>query len=76
MLPLLVLFIAGVSAQFEVPDALVEPLSPKGFRVSIPGEWELGFCGGRRVGVRTMKRWFIDHKQHSRSARSVGNITK
>lgn len=38
MLLVFVLLVAGVSAQFEVPDALVEPLSPKGFRVSIPGK--------------------------------------
>lgn len=30
-------FLACARAQFEVPDALVEPLSPKGLRVSIPG---------------------------------------
>lgn len=38
MLWLLVLFVVCVYGQFEVPDALVEPLSPKGFRVSIPGK--------------------------------------
>lgn len=36
----LALFFVGVCGQFEVPDALVEPLSPKGFRVSIPGKYD------------------------------------
>nr|XP_023017871.1 beta-1,3-glucan-binding protein-like [Leptinotarsa decemlineata] len=39
MFLLLILFSSViVEAQYEVPEALVEPLSPKGFRVSIPDE--------------------------------------
>lgn len=38
LLLVLSIFFTSVCGQFEVPDALVEPLSPKGFRVSIPGK--------------------------------------
>lgn len=42
LLSLALFFVVGVCGQFEVPDALVEPLSPKGFRVSIPGKYKIG----------------------------------
>lgn len=38
---LLVLIIANVNCQFEIPDAIVEAYTPSGFKVSIPGRQKI-----------------------------------